>query len=344
VIAGPIGRARRQPVLASPEDWVRPTGVERLPYEVGPTTDVDLADWSCRHAAVVDRWLHRWGAVLFTGFRVGLASFGTVAGALTGSALPYRERSSPRTQLAPGVYTSTDYPADQPIPLHNENSYQLGFPARLAFCCTEPPGEGGATPLADCRRVLDRIPPAVVAAFRDKGVRYVRTYTEGLGLPWREAFQSDTRRGVEDYCAGQDIAVRWLESDGLRTEQVRPAVEVHPVTGEEVWFNHAAFFHPSSLPPAVHDALVARHGQDGLPTTVTYGDGSPIDPAALSAIRDAYAAETVAVPWRRGDVLLVDNLLAAHGRQPFTGARTVIVSMGGLITRDQPNQLHRSTG
>jgi alpha-ketoglutarate-dependent taurine dioxygenase len=327
--------ARRQQVVASSSQWVQPTGASRrLPFEVHPTTDVDLADWAGRHADIVDAWLHVYGAVLFTGFGTGIDEFARVATTLAGTAMPYRERSSPRTELVPGVFTSTDYPADQPIPLHNENSYQRGFPARLVFCCLEPAERGGATPLADCRRVLARIDPAVMATFRGKGVRYVRNYSVGPGMTWQEAFQETSRERVEDYCRDQGIRAQWRSDGGLRTEQVRPAVAVHPQTGEQVWFNHAAFFHVSALDPAVRAALLDQFGERGLPVHTYYGDGTPIEPAALVDIRAAYAAETVAVPWRRGDVLLVDNLLAAHGREPFVGRRRVVVSMAGALSHD----------
>lgn len=327
--------ARRQAVPRSTSDWVRPAPDSgRLPLRVQPAAAVDLAGWAAVEAARVDGWLAEHGAVLFRGFGVGLADVAGVAQALAGDALPYLERSTPRTELAPGVYTSTDYPADQPIPLHNENAYQRQFPARLVFCCLTPPGTGGATPLADCRRVLARIPPATTAAFAARAVRYVRNYPRGLGLSWQEVFQTDSRTQVEDYCRANGITATWRADGSLRTEQTRPALAVHPVTGEAVWFNHAAFFHVSRLAPQVRAGLLEQHGEAGLPTNTYYGDGGTIEPAALDGLRAAYAAETVSQPWQRGDVLLVDNLLVAHGREPFTGPRQVVVSMAGALSHD----------
>jgi len=327
--------ARRQAVPAASRDWVGPVGKPRLPLQVRPEADVDLADWAGDNGATVTAWLVEHGAVLFRGFGVDLARFAGVARALAGAALPYLERSSPRSELAPGVYTSTEHPADQPIPLHNENSYQSQFPSRLVFCCVLSAERGGETPLADCRRVLDRIAPAVRRRFRERGVRYVRNYSEGIGLSWQEAFQESDRDRVRDYCRRHGITARWRPDGGLRTEQVRPAFAVHPATGEEVWFNHAAFFHVSSLGPALAAQLLAQFGEDGLPANAYYGDGAPIDGETLDGIRAAYAAETVAVPWRAGDVLLVDNLLVAHGRAPFAGPRRIVVSMAGALGHDQ---------
>lgn len=326
----PWGAARRQPVATSAAERVVPTGSHSLPYEVRPATDIDLALWARDDVSTVDNWLHVHGAVLFRGFGVDLERFAAVAAALSGPALPYRERSTPRTEVAEGVYTSTEYPPDQPIALHNENAYQRCFPARLVFGCLTPPASGGATPLADCRKVLSRIDPAVVETFRRKRVRYTRHFHEGVGLSWREVFGEPDPGGVDEYCAAHDITPHWRDGR-LHTEQVRPAMAWHPSTGEQTWFNHVNLFHPSALAEPVRQALVAQYGADRLPIDVRYGDGSAIENDALASIRAAYAAETVAVPWREGDVMLVDNVLVAHGREPYEGPRRVVVSMGGTL-------------
>src|SRR3989442_15923563 len=95
---------------------------------------------------------------------------------------------------------------------------------------------------------------------------------------------------------------------GVRPRHVRPAIATHPRTGESVWFNHAAFFHVSTLDPMIREALLASYAQEDLPNNTYYGDGSPIEAEVLDHIRAAYAAELVAFPWQPQDVMVLDNM------------------------------------
>jgi len=119
----------------------------------------------------------------------------------------------------------------------------------------------------------------------------------------------------------------WLPNDRLRTRQVCQAVASHPVTGEIVWFNQAHLFHVSRLPAEVRDAMLTIFAEEELPRNVYFGDGAAIDSADLDLISEAYEQEKVAFQWEQGDVLLLDNMLTAHARNPFTGKRQVVVGM-----------------
>ncbi|MFF9118738.1 TauD/TfdA family dioxygenase [Streptomyces massasporeus] len=332
------GQVPRRPVEERPGALVRigatPAG-RTLPVIVEAVEDgVSPAAWAAHDTDRARALLDQHGAVLMRGFAATAADLPRLLRPLGGDPLPYRERSTPRTSLGGGVYTSTDHPADQIIALHNENAYQSTFPALLALHCAVPAESGGATPVADCRRVLARLDPAVVERFVRTGVCYVRNHSPGAGLSWQQTFDTEDPEEASAYCARMGIEAEWRPGGALRTRQVQPALARHPRTGEDVWFNHAAFFHPDGLDPALRAALRAHHPHDDdLPHHVTFGDGSPIPAADLAHVRAAYAAEAVVVPWRAGDFLLVDNLLAAHGREPYRGERRVAVAMAGLLDR-----------
>ncbi|MCV4342895.1 TauD/TfdA family dioxygenase [Pseudomonas capsici] len=277
---------------------------------------------------VVDAELPRAGGVLFRGFAFkGEADFEAFASSFGHELLTYDYASTPRTKLNNRVYTSTEYPAHQVIPLHNEQSYSLNWPMKIWFHCVQASEVGGETPIADSREVYRQLDPVIRQRFADKRLMYVRNYGNGLDLPWQQAFSTEDRAQVEQYCKASNIDFEWNEEGELSTRQVCQAVARHPVSGEWVWFNQAHLFHISNLAPAVRETLISIVGEEGVPRNVFYGDGSPIELEALEHVRAVLQRCQVSFPWQAGDVLMLDNMLVAHGRSTFQGARKVVVAM-----------------
>ncbi len=102
-----------------------------------------------------------------------------------------------------------------------------------------------------------------------------------------------------------------------------------------LWFNHGAFFHVSTLHRDIRDALLMQFPEEDLPNNTYYGDGTPIEASVLDEIRAAYASEKVRFPWRKGDILFLDNMRVAHGRLPFKGPRKIVVGMAEPMTFQQ---------
>jgi alpha-ketoglutarate-dependent taurine dioxygenase len=113
----------------------------------------------------------------------------------------------------------------------------------------------------------------------------------------------------------------------MRTRHLRPAAAKHPTTGEEVWFNQADLWHPSSLPERIRTALLAMLAEDDLYHNVRYGDGAAIDPADLQVVGATFRRHASVFPWVAGDVLIVDNMLVGHGRNSFVGPRRILAAM-----------------
>ena len=330
----PIGKRRavnhQNLVNMAPLDPAKP-----LPLVVRPATDgVDLCAWARANRDDLDQRLLQHGGILFRGFDVGeVEHLEAFIEAISGSLLEYKERSSPRHEVKGNIYTSTDHPANQHIFLHNENSYQKAWPMKIFFMCVTVPGSGGETPVADCRKVLQRIDPAIRDQLVEKGFRIVRNYGSGMGLPWQTVFQTEDRAVVDDYCRQNGVSTEWKADGGLRTVTHRPAVARHPRTGEPIWFNHGTFFHITTLDDALAEVLMASMDEADLPTNTYWGDGTPFEDKVLDHLRKAYRDEAVIFPWQKGDILMLDNMLAAHAREPFTGERKVVVGMSEAIVR-----------
>jgi alpha-ketoglutarate-dependent taurine dioxygenase len=329
--------ARRKTFSISPEKLVNFDYLpmhDSLPLVITPAVEaVDLAAWCNANRELVRDLLLQHRAILFRNFNVLTpAAFNRVIQATSsGELLEYRDRSSPRHEVQDKIYTSTDYPAEQSIFLHNEGTYWMKWPQKIYFCCVIAPAEGGQTPIADCRKVYRHIDPEIINRFTE--VMYVRNYNDGFGLTWETVFQTTDRNVVEEYCRQNQIEYQWKEGNRLRTRAVRPTVARHPQTGEPIWFNHAAFFHVTTLERSIRDALLAEFKEEDLPYNTYYGDGSPIEPDVLEVLRSAYQQEKIVFSWQKGDVLILDNMSVAHGRNPYVGDRKVLAGMAEPISR-----------
>jgi alpha-ketoglutarate-dependent taurine dioxygenase len=324
------GSVRRKAFSLSQSELVKsePWKDGNLPLVMRPSVGgVDVVTWALNHRELIHAHLMKHGGILFRDFTVSSPEvFEQFALACSSDLLEYRERSSPRTLVGNNIYTSTDYPSDQSIFFHNENSYQRSWPMKIFFFCVTPSIQGGETPIVDCRKVFERIDQQIRRRFIEKDWMLVRNFGNGLSLSWQSVFQTEDKAAVEDHCRKAGIETEW-RGDRLRTRQTRKAVASHPMTGEQVWFNHAAFFHVSTLEPSAREILLAGLKEEDLPNNTYYGDGSPIELSVIEEIRDAYRKEAASFVWQEGDILMLDNMLSAHGRNPYAGPRKILVAM-----------------
>lgn len=309
VAAQPAGTPAAQPLIVTPA-----------------VHGVNIAEWVTDNRAWFSEQLCQYAGIVLDGFGASVDDFEQFMIAVSGELLsdPGRPHlSGPRDQ----VYQSTDYPAEREIFLHNETWWQYRWAKKIFFNCQREPTDGGATTMADCRRVLAALAPEIVDSFAD-GLLHVRNFGPRVGLrPWQEAFGTREHEPVERFLREMAIEWEWRDGDCLHTRYVRPAIAQHPVTGERTWFNHAAHGHMSTNTSADMASAVAELSKYEVPFNTYYADGAPIPPDVMERIRAGYRAATIAFPWKKGNIMVLDNMLAAHGRRPFRGPRRVLVGL-----------------
>ena len=217
----------------------------------------------------------------------------------------------------------------------------------ILFFCNNPPSKGGETPIADMRAVYHDLDLGVRERLQTKGLRLIQNVPgkKGFGLAktWQEMFGTDDRVEVEKACARLEIECTWKSNGNLRLINFRPAFLTHPTTGDQALFTSFYNFHDSwSSEFEMHNLYwlakmsglseryrrLTRTDELDYPHHCTYADGSPIPKEDILHVRNVLWRRAVVFPWQQGDLLIIDNYRVSHGRMPYNGRRSILVSMG----------------
>jgi alpha-ketoglutarate-dependent taurine dioxygenase len=303
-----------------------------LPLVIRPENDGQtLTEWVNKNKLSFNTELADSGAILFRGFNIDEdAKFENLMKCFNTEPLPYMFRSSPRAELnknIKNIYLSTTYPNDRNIRLHNETSYSRIWGRKIVFCCIQPADIGGETPIADSRKVLWDIPADLREKFRVKGVKYVRHLFPQFGMQWQEVFQTSIKTEAQSICNKFKIDINFIDENQATISWVKSAIYNHPDTKEESWFNHIYFFNKYSLFEEIGLSKDDFLPSEMLPSNTYFGDGSEISFEEYESLKNAYNKNTVSFAYEKGDVLFLDNMLVAHGRNPFEGKRVIATAI-----------------
>jgi alpha-ketoglutarate-dependent taurine dioxygenase len=304
-----------------------------FPLVIQPAMEgVNLPAWVADNKKYIHDELARHGAILFRNFKVDSpARFEEFARTASASNELFDEYGDlPRDTPGAKVYHSTPYPADKPILFHNESSHMHRWPMKIFFYCVKAAEEKGATPILDCRKTYQTIDPAIIKRMTEKKLMYVRNFIDGLDVSWQQFFQTSRKERVEEYCRKSSIDFEWKGEKQLTTRQVCPAVAKHPYTGEMVFFNQIQLHHVSCLDAETRTSMLSMFREEDLPRNVFYGDGTRIEDAVVAEISELYDRQAVRFQWQANDVIMLDNMMVAHARDPFEGTRKILVAMADL--------------
>ena len=299
------------------------------------------------------------GAVLFRGFDLDTPKdFEAVAYQTDNRLKNDYYGTSPRNIVKDTkyIYTASELPGHYPIMQHCEMSYVVQPPITLFFYCHVEPEYGGETPLCNFRKVYEQMDPKIRAEFDSKGLLTVRNYS-GLEnnskfnlfelKKWNELFGTTDKAEVERQCKEQQMEFEWLDGDKLRILHRTPAAINHPLTKEKVWFNHIQVFHPTAA-AIEYDYIHKTQGRaktlfwslflnvmvkvKNLTTkpidqsmNVLFGDGTPIPDSYVQHLEELIWKNLVVFPWKKNDVIAIDNFSTSHGRLPYEGKRQILV-------------------
>jgi len=258
-----------------------------------------------------------------------------------------------RSLLAPKVMPASAEPAAVDMDLHNDGAYRPSPPERIILWCQVPPVSGGQALIADAREVLRRLrrdAPGHLAALERRKVRYehflpsmdasvggrIGSWEEALAKGCNESSGCNSRITAEDILSQSGYDFKWSPA-GLHKYVTTPPLRRHPVTGEETWMNQVSAMHCTVF--ANHPTFPELHidDTDGAPCLdvgsrpyhTTFGDGQEFPRELVHAVRKAQWESAVSFDFQPGDVLVLDNFLAMHGRLSFTPPRELFISLVG---------------
>lgn len=322
--------------------WLLDAGAPPLFIEAKPSAfpTIEASNgWVDANRTLIDRLLVDFGAIVLRGFAYKTPQdfdrFTSLYEQFSGG---YVAGASPRSSVVGNVMESTRLAPHFMIWLHQEMAYLPNYPSRIAFFSRLVPPEGGATIIGDMREFTRRMPGEVRELIERHGVQGVRNYGpvgEGGRVarhlddkPWDEGFGTTDRGEVEAICAAMGIEPIWNADGSLTVVTKTDGFVEHPTTGERIYrsllhTNNRTYEHFGQDNP---DWDEARKRQ-AMNTGYTLGNGVPLTDEQSRAVEDLVDDLIIRWKWQDGDILLVDNLQVAHGRDPFVGERETLVAL-----------------
>lgn len=240
----------------------------------------------------------RFGAILLRGFDVDLDGFRDLTKRLcTGSVF---NESPGREVIDPEQNIQTVNLGDQAFPLHPELSREPWKPDICFFWCMQAPSNGGQTTVCDGVEIVRQLPASVRDALTGRQLRHRQLATPAECLFWLGSAEPDDAALANPpaHCP-----YSFERANGkIHRIFVMPALH-KPMFTDELAFGNFLFF--------------ARYF-NRLRIFPTFENGDLVPDDLLDQIKAVADQLETPVPWRAGDVVIVDNTRFMHGRRPIT--------------------------
>lgn len=253
-----------------------------------------------------------------------------------------------RPLLAPNVAPANEAPKEMHIYNHNESPQVPHAPEYIFFYGHQAPAAGGESPISSSLELLHRAQqeiPEFVEELAAKGIlsrvtyKFDRQYEGGSTL--RQAFGKEIEDGDDEatqrakieaqirrYGRGEHTTWEWTDEGIVLTHRL-PAIRTQPETGLPTLFTGLAAYYKNNKP----NSSIATARKNA--TQQLYGDGTPIPDEYLEHLANITDEIRVLHRWQQGDVLVYDNIIAQHGRQPWEGEQSDRVVLASLFDGDR---------
>lgn len=250
-----------------------------------------------------------------------------------------------RPLLAPNIGPANEAPKEVLVYNHNESPQVPHAPEYIFFYSHKAPYKGGESPIASSLELFHRAQqeiPEFIRELTEKGILSRVTYKVDQqykgGATLKQSFGKHVQPGDDEatrrskietqiarYGRGKHTTWEWTDDGGLILEHRLPVIRTQPQTGLPTLFTGLAAYYKN--------AKVNGAGRNV--TQQLYGDGTPIPEEYLARLADLTDEIRVLHKWQQGDVLVYDNIIAQHGREPWEGEQGDRVIMASLFDGDE---------
>lgn len=246
-----------------------------------------------------------------------------------------------RPELAPNVAPANEAPKEVLIYNHNESPQVPHAPEYIFFYGHKAPAKGGETPISSSLELFNRAQkeiPEFIDELTEKGILSKVTYKfekqHAGGSTLKQAFGKEIQDGddeatqrakieaqIKRYNRGKFTTWEWVE-DGIVLTHRLPVVRTQPKTNLPTLFTGlAAYYKNAKVNTETGRKNVAQQ---------FFGDGTPIPEKYLEHLARITDEIRVLHKWQEGDVLVYDNIVAQHGREPWEGEQSDRVVLASL--------------
>jgi len=287
--------------------------------------------WINDNQAILKKELSCTGALLLRGFPVTDAvSYDAFFAAFGYNNFTYKESLSNavRINYTDLVFSANEAPKNVEIYLHNEMAQTPLYPNIISLFCEASADIGGATMICRSDGVYQQlvlVEPELTDKLAAVGIKYTNRIPSGdnpdsaQGRGWQSTLSVETKGQAEQKLQSLGYYWQW-HADGSVTAQTKALPAIKSIDGQrQVFFNQI---------------IAAYQGWEGVKDdpsiALCFGDDSPIPKRFLDNICAIASEATYDIEWQDGDVAVVDNHLAMHGRRPYDGdrVRKVLVTLG----------------